>query len=79
MIEMKLTMYIEFPQRMVPGVFVTCADNIELFVTDGDWSFTKPGVTAMGQPSPVEIGTTHGVFVLSDSKVSQCLLNILIC
>ena len=69
MLELKLAMYIEFPQRMIPGVFITCADDIELFVSEGDWTFTEPGVTAMGHPSPVEIGTTHGVFALSDSKV----------
>lgn len=34
MLEMKLASYIEFPQKMSPGVFVTCADDIELLVSE---------------------------------------------
>jgi fucose-1-phosphate guanylyltransferase len=33
MLEMKLAGYIDFPAKMSPGVFVTCADDIELCVT----------------------------------------------
>ncbi|RDD41056.1 Fucose-1-phosphate guanylyltransferase [Trichoplax sp. H2] len=76
MIEAKLMMYIDFPSRMKAGVFVTCADDIELFTIDGNWDFYQPGFTALGHPSPLKIGTTHGVFVLnaednkSDSEFS---------
>jgi hypothetical protein len=41
-------------------VFVTCADDIELFDGDGDLTFTKPGFTALGHPSSLEIGMLSG-------------------
>ncbi len=69
MLELKLAMYIEYPQRMPPGIFVTSADTIELYVLDGDWTFMNSGFTAMAHPSPIEIGTTHGVFVLDDDSM----------
>jgi len=72
-LELKLAMYIEFPQRMPPGMFVTSADTIELYVLDGDWTFKNSGFTALAHPSPIEIGTTHGVFVLDDSSVKSLL------
>jgi len=72
MLEMKIASYIDFPEKMSPGVFVTCADDIELLDVEGDLSFTKPGFTALGHPSSLEIGTTHGVFVLDkESKATQ--------
>ena len=71
--ELKLAMYIEFPQRMPPGIFVTSADTIELYVLDGNWTFNNSGFTALAHPSPIEIGTTHGVFVLDDSSVKTLL------
>jgi fucose-1-phosphate guanylyltransferase len=43
---------------------VTCADDIELMDCEGDLEFTAEGFTALGHPSPLEIGTTHGVFIL---------------
>lgn len=45
-------------------VFVTCADDIELIDCEGELEFTAQGFTALGHPSSLEIGTTHGVFVL---------------
>lgn len=66
MLELQLAMFIEFPGRMNPGIFVVASDCLELFNSEGDWSFTKPGFTALAHPSPINIGTTHGVFVLSD-------------
>lgn len=67
MIEIKLALCIEFPQRMGPGVFISCPDIMELFtIEDGDWTFERPGITALAHPSPIEIGTTHGVFVLAE-------------
>lgn len=54
---------------MNPGIFVVASDCIELFNSEGDWSLTKPGFTALAHPSPVIIGTTHGVFVLADHEV----------
>lgn len=66
MLELKLAMYVDFPLHMKPGVLVTCADDIEIYTTaDGDSvKFDKPGFTALAHPSPLSIGTTHGVFVL---------------
>jgi len=67
MIEFKLAMYIDFPQRMKAGVFVSSADCIELYELTGDeWSFQNAGVTSLAHPSPIEIGTTHGVYVLDE-------------
>lgn len=72
-LELKLAMYIEFPQRMPPGIFVTSADTIELYVLDGNWNFNSKGFTSLAHPSPIEIGTTHGVFVLDESSVKTLL------
>eukprot|EP00038_Savillea_parva_P008549 m.177650 g.177650 ORF g.177650 m.177650 type:complete len:573 (+) comp14391_c0_seq1:249-1967(+) len=68
MLEMKLASYIEFPSRMKPGVFVTCADDIELIDGEGELEFTSTGFTALGHPSTLEIGTTHGVFILDEAS-----------
>ena len=65
MLELQLVMFIEFPQRMHPGIFVAASDAFEFFNSEGNWSFTKPGFTALAHPSTIEIGTTHGVFVLA--------------
>lgn len=71
MLEMKIASYIDFPEKMAPGVFVTCADDIELLDCGGDLDFRAPGFTALGHPSSVEIGTTHGVFVLDEASKTQ--------
>lgn len=66
MLELKLAMYVDFPLQMKPGILVTCADDIELYsiAEDDSVRFDKPGFTALAHPSPLSIGTTHGVFVL---------------
>ncbi|XP_069795534.1 fucose-1-phosphate guanylyltransferase [Narcine bancroftii] len=64
MLELKLAMYIDFPAHMKPGVLVTCADDIELYSVPEAVVFDQPGFTALAHPSPLSIGTTHGVFVL---------------
>ena len=71
MLELKLAMYIEFPQRMKPGMFVSSADCIELYDLSGDWSFENTGFTALAHPSPIEIGTTHGVYVLDKNIAAK--------
>uniref|UniRef100_A0A3P8S531 Fucose-1-phosphate guanylyltransferase n=1 Tax=Amphiprion percula TaxID=161767 RepID=A0A3P8S531_AMPPE len=83
MLELKLAMYVDFPSQMKPGVLVTCADDIELYSISEDESvqFDKPGFTALAHPSPLHVGTTHGVFVLdpheksssSDVETTSCL------
>uniref|UniRef100_A0A3Q2TXG1 Fucose-1-phosphate guanylyltransferase n=1 Tax=Fundulus heteroclitus TaxID=8078 RepID=A0A3Q2TXG1_FUNHE len=66
MLELKLAMYVDFPSNMKPGVLVTCADDVELYSIPEEESvrFDKPGFTALAHPSPLSVGTTHGVFVL---------------
>lgn len=72
MLELKLAMYVDFPLHMKPGVLVTCADDIELYsIEDKRIQFDKPGFTALAHPSPLSIGTTHGVFVLEEQQRSQ--------
>ncbi|XP_069837545.1 fucose-1-phosphate guanylyltransferase isoform X2 [Dendropsophus ebraccatus] len=69
MLDLKLAIYIDFPSNMNPGVLVTCADDIELYSTGGPAvTFDRPGITALAHPSTLEIGTTHGVFVLENSE-----------
>ncbi|XP_059196611.1 serine/threonine-protein kinase TNNI3K isoform X2 [Centropristis striata] len=72
MLELKLALYVDFPSQMKPGVLVTCADDIELYSTADDQAvrFDKPGFTALAHPSPLSIGTTHGVFVLDSNEKS---------
>lgn len=73
MLELKLVMYVDFPSHMKPGVLVTCADDIELYSIGEDQRivFDKPGFTALAHPSPLSIGTTHGVFVLESHLASS--------
>ncbi|NXL92368.1 FPGT guanylyltransferase, partial [Alectura lathami] len=72
MLELKLAMYIDFPQHMKPGVLITCSDDIELYSTGltETVAFDKPGFTALAHPSELTVGTTHGVFVLDPSGFS---------
>lgn len=74
MLELKLAMYVDFPSQMHPGVLVTCADDIEIYSIPEDESvrFDKPGFTALAHPSPLSIGTTHGVFVLERDDKNAC-------
>ncbi|XP_068599161.1 fucose-1-phosphate guanylyltransferase [Brachionichthys hirsutus] len=72
MLELKLAMYVDFPSQMKPGVLVTCADDIELYSIAENESvrFDKPGFTALAHPSPLLLGTTHGVFVFDSFEMS---------
>lgn len=73
MLELKLAIYVDFPPFMTPGVLVTCADDIELYSVSEDErvTFNKPGFTALAHPSPLSVGTTHGVFVLQPQEKSS--------
>ncbi|XP_068731134.1 fucose-1-phosphate guanylyltransferase-like [Montipora capricornis] len=71
MLELQLIMMMDLPAKMNPGIFVVASDCLEFFNSEGDWSLTSPGFTAFAHPSPIIIGTTHGVFVLDDHK-SDC-------
>eukprot|EP00731_Ephydatia_muelleri_P031181 Em0022g695a len=68
MFDALLVMYIDLPERMNPGVFLAASDVIFLYDGTGEWNFTAPGFTAIAHPAPVDIGTTHGVFLLDDSQ-----------
>eukprot|EP00058_Branchiostoma_floridae_P026233 XP_002611723.1 hypothetical protein BRAFLDRAFT_63586 [Branchiostoma floridae] len=69
MLELKLALYMDFPQRMKPGVFLCSSDTVETFECPprANWFFTQDGFTALAHPSPVSIGTGHGVFILDQS------------
>ncbi|KAG9270109.1 fucose-1-phosphate guanylyltransferase [Astyanax mexicanus] len=71
MLELKLAMYVDFPSHMKPGMLVTCADDLELYSASDSIVFDKPGFTALAHPSPLSIGTTHGVFVLEPADSSS--------
>ncbi|XP_061489417.1 fucose-1-phosphate guanylyltransferase [Rhineura floridana] len=70
MLDLKLTMYIDFPTYMSPGILITCADDIELYNIGATEfiRFDQPGFTALAHPSSLTTGTTHGVFVLEPSS-----------
>lgn len=72
MLELKLAIYVDFPLHMKPGVLVTCSDDIEIYSIAENESirFDKPGFTALAHPSPLSLGTTHGVFVFDQSEMS---------
>ncbi len=73
MLELKLAMYVDFPSHMKPGMLVTCADDIELYSVSDQENvlFDKSGFTALAHPSPLSIGTTHGVFVLEPAETPR--------
>ncbi|XP_061163873.1 fucose-1-phosphate guanylyltransferase-like [Saccostrea echinata] len=73
MLDLKLAMYMPFLPNMPPGVFVACADDILVYdlgpAEDSKyWSFCYNGFTALAHPSPVQIGTKHGVYVVENEK-----------
>ncbi|XP_072040884.1 fucose-1-phosphate guanylyltransferase-like [Amphiura filiformis] len=73
LLDAKLASLIDFPARMDCGVFLSCADTVELYhCQDQNWQFPSVGITAQGHPSPIKIGTTHGVFLMS-SQQKECI------
>uniref|UniRef100_A0A8C4R4G6 Fucose-1-phosphate guanylyltransferase n=1 Tax=Eptatretus burgeri TaxID=7764 RepID=A0A8C4R4G6_EPTBU len=73
MLDLKLAMYIEFPLWFGPGVFVSCSDDIEVYDAS---QLTMPGangIVALAHPSPLHVGTMHGVYVLNrDAGMQVC-------
>jgi fucose-1-phosphate guanylyltransferase len=65
MLQLKLAMFAQlpYPGKMVPGVFVTCADDILIF-DSAVCDFTSPGFTALAHRSPLVTAAGHGVFSL---------------
>eukprot|EP00090_Calanus_glacialis_P037997 TRINITY_DN6610_c0_g1_i8.p1 TRINITY_DN6610_c0_g1~~TRINITY_DN6610_c0_g1_i8.p1 ORF type:complete len:574 (+),score=116.90 TRINITY_DN6610_c0_g1_i8:200-1921(+) len=73
MLDLKLAMYLPFIEIMVPGVFITCSDDIEVFNIDNLRHEGKKGesITALAHPSSLYIGTTHGVYVMKDLSLNH--------
>ncbi|GAU99024.1 hypothetical protein RvY_10085-1 [Ramazzottius varieornatus] len=74
MLDLKLSMYLPFIPLMQPGIFVTASDDLELFVLDSPppaHLTSASGFVALGHPSSLHIGTTHGVFVCERSVTNQ--------
>ncbi|XP_064481708.1 fucose-1-phosphate guanylyltransferase-like isoform X2 [Ornithodoros turicata] len=70
MLDLKLALYLPFLTKMKPGIFLTCSDDIETYALF-DWDkagikniFEAEGFTALAHPSTIDVGTTHGVYVL---------------
>lgn len=69
MLDLKLASYWPFVDRIEPGILVTCADDFIVYcLSDGDWRLPAQGFTALAHPSPIDVGRTHGVFVIKDVK-----------
>ncbi|KAG8172959.1 hypothetical protein JTE90_018647 [Oedothorax gibbosus] len=82
MLDLILATYLPFLTSMPPGVFLASSDAIISYSLDDNdsWSFKTGGFTALAHPSPVVVGTTHGVYVLPNnvgthgsSFMSECL------
>ncbi|GAB1608875.1 fucose-1-phosphate guanylyltransferase-like, partial [Argonauta hians] len=67
MLDVKLALFWPFIEKMKPGIFLTCADDIITYsLSDLDWSLESEAFTALAHPSPVKIGTSHGVYIVKD-------------
>ena len=71
-LDIKLAMYCPLIPKMGPGILVTCADVLLLYNLGDNWDinddlqFSRTGFTALAHPSPIKVGTTHGVYVIKD-------------
>jgi hypothetical protein len=72
MLQLKLAMFAQlpYPGKMIPGVFVTCADDILIF-DSAVCDFTSPGFTALAHRSPLVTAAGHGVFALPGERASE--------
>lgn len=70
MLDLKLAMYLPFCQLLQPGVFVTCADDIETYCLNPEELNGKmlqaADVAALAHPSDIQTGKDHGVYVFED-------------
>ncbi|CAL4058583.1 unnamed protein product, partial [Meganyctiphanes norvegica] len=73
MLDLKLAKYLEFAELLRPGVFVTCADDIETYSLNlkDSSGLQSADVVALAHPSPIEIGEGHGVYVISSPQKSS--------
>ncbi|XP_054712322.1 LOW QUALITY PROTEIN: fucose-1-phosphate guanylyltransferase-like [Uloborus diversus] len=74
MLDLVLAIYLPFLKRMKPGVFLASSDAvISYYIADDDvWNFENEGFTALAHPSPVPVGTSHGVYVLPSMDSFEC-------
>ena len=61
-----------------PGLIVCSSDVLLDFgkVQKGDW--TRPGVTGLGIPMPIDYGTRHGVYIGDENGYVLLLLLMLL-
>ncbi|XP_042867302.1 fucose-1-phosphate guanylyltransferase-like [Penaeus japonicus] len=75
MLDLKLAMYLPFCQLLEPGVFVTCADDIETYCLDAEKLDRKAletaDVVALAHPSDIQTGEGHGVYVFEDQDLGD--------
>ncbi|XP_042220116.1 fucose-1-phosphate guanylyltransferase-like isoform X1 [Homarus americanus] len=85
MFDLKLAMYLPFCELLGPGVFVTCADDIEtycLHINSLDMkSLESADVVALGHPSSLSTGKGHGVYVIGNyvTQSSTCTSSVQEC
>lgn len=65
MLDIKLAIYLPFLPYIRDGIFLTASDDIELFHIDPSALLEghPEGFVALGHPSNLYIGSTHGVYV----------------
>lgn len=70
MLDLKLAKYLEFAQLLRPGVFITCADDIETYSLNlkDSSGLETADVVALAHPSPIETGEGHGVYVINSHQ-----------
>ncbi|XP_064105131.1 fucose-1-phosphate guanylyltransferase-like isoform X1 [Macrobrachium nipponense] len=75
MLDLKFAMYLPFSQFLGPGVFITCADDIETYVLEPDaldlQMLKSADVVALAHPSDIEVGEGHGVYVFDHYNSGQ--------
>ncbi len=79
--DIKLANYLPFLSKMLPGYFHAASDTVEVFDlgSDLEWTFEKPGFTALAHPSSLKIGTGHGVYVVQENNKTGSVAEILQC
>ncbi|XP_042896513.1 fucose-1-phosphate guanylyltransferase isoform X2 [Parasteatoda tepidariorum] len=70
MLDLILATYLPFLKRMPPGVFLASSDAIISYNIhdDDEWTFENGGFTALAHPSPILIGTSHGVYAIPENQ-----------
>ncbi|XP_035226650.1 fucose-1-phosphate guanylyltransferase-like [Stegodyphus dumicola] len=61
--------------------WAVCSQEVLFLINADIWTFKNEGFTALAHPSPVHIGTSHGVYILPENQdlgnnstvMSECL------